>query len=382
MARIRSIKPEAFQSETLAEISLAAERTFFGLSTQVDDRGRIADKPASINGALWAERSEREPHTAADLDLELKELEAVNAICRYVGCDGKRYLHFVTWDEHQRVDKPSKPRTPRCPLHQPAPDECGKHGKDPCPAPASPDGSNNSREDSANSREESRGLDSRETGPNQAETAEEAHADPQDNAEQSLAPVVHLHAQHDQQEHETLADPREDSRDLPEGSMTYDLGPRNGDLSAPPADADASGEQGALVVVREQPKRKPRKKPAKTPEHATAEELTNGYWERYRQTTSQSWISIRQIVLQALKNGADRNELAFAMDLIGREESSVSAYTLQKARKCVRAERARHVPGSELATTGQALAVDRRQQATNDRYTRAMQRAMEKEQAS
>ena len=50
MARIRSDKPEAYQSETLAEISLAAERTFKGMATIADDRGRLADKPAQING--------------------------------------------------------------------------------------------------------------------------------------------------------------------------------------------------------------------------------------------------------------------------------------------------------------------------------------------
>lgn len=382
MARIRSLKPEAFQSETLADVSLAAERTFFGLSTQVDDRGRIADKPASINGALWAERSEREEHTAADLDLELKELEAVGAICRYVGCDGRRYLHLVTFDEHQRVDKPSKPRTPRCPVHQPVPDECGKHGKEPCPAPAPRDRSNDPREGSANTREGSRVLDSHESDTNQTASGETAHVDWHDGSDRPLADVVQLHTAHDQQKHESLATPREDSRGLPEGSMTYDLGPRNGDLSAPPADADASGEQSALIAIQTPPKRKPRKKPAPTPEHAVADELTHGFWDLYRQVLSQSWISIRQVVLQALKNGADRNELAFALDLLGREENPVTANTLQFARKRVRAARARGGTGRELATTGQTSAVDRRQQATDDQFARAMQRAIAREQAS
>lgn len=114
MARIRSIKPEAFQSETLAEVSVHAERTMFGMSTQADDRGRLADKPPVINGAIWPMRPE---HMTADLENELGELEKVNVICRYIGCDGKRYLHLVSWDRHQRVEKPSKSRLPRCPHH-------------------------------------------------------------------------------------------------------------------------------------------------------------------------------------------------------------------------------------------------------------------------
>lgn len=177
MARIRSLKPEAFQSETLSEVSVEAERTFYGLSTQADDRGRAADKPAVINGALWAVRSERKLHTAADLDDELAALEKVGAICRYVGCDGKRYLHFVTWDDHQKVDKASRSRLPRCPHHssgKPDLDYCGKHGAEACPTPPSPvakapeptaqdgassltlpEGSRESREPSTNPREDS-----------------------------------------------------------------------------------------------------------------------------------------------------------------------------------------------------------------------------------
>jgi hypothetical protein len=61
VARIRADKPEAYQSETLAEISLAAERTFKGMATIADDRGRLADKPAQINGELWSMRGS---HTA------------------------------------------------------------------------------------------------------------------------------------------------------------------------------------------------------------------------------------------------------------------------------------------------------------------------------
>ena len=94
MARIRSLKPEAFESETLAKVSVDAERTLFGLTTIVDDRGRLADKPAQINGNLWSMRGD---HTAADLDGELEQLvKADGLLCRYTGCDGKRYIHLVT----------------------------------------------------------------------------------------------------------------------------------------------------------------------------------------------------------------------------------------------------------------------------------------------
>jgi hypothetical protein len=56
LARIRTIKPEAFVSESLAAVSLTAERTFFGLLTQADDQGRHRDHAAIIAGQLWVLR--------------------------------------------------------------------------------------------------------------------------------------------------------------------------------------------------------------------------------------------------------------------------------------------------------------------------------------
>lgn len=131
MARIRTLKPEAFQSETLGEVSVSAERTFFGMSTQADDRGRLPDKAAVINGALWPMRPH---HTVADLEAELVELAHAGLICRYTGCDGKRYLHLVTWDSHHKIERPSRSRNPMCWRH-PVGSEgfveyCGKHKGD------------------------------------------------------------------------------------------------------------------------------------------------------------------------------------------------------------------------------------------------------------
>jgi hypothetical protein len=134
VARIRALKPEAFQSESLAAVSVEAERTCFGLSTLADDRGRHADKPLTINGALWAERPW---HTAEHLLAELEELLGEGILCRYVGCDGRRYIHLVTWDRHQKIERPSKSRLPRCPHHLVSVtgrvEECGTHGTEPCP---------------------------------------------------------------------------------------------------------------------------------------------------------------------------------------------------------------------------------------------------------
>ncbi|MFI6689942.1 hypothetical protein [Streptomyces sp. NPDC050485] len=115
MARIRTIKPEAFISESLAQVSLAAERTFFGLLTQADDHGRFRDQGAVIAGALWSLRPEHGPLGVED---DLNQLDGAGLICRYEGEDGKRYLHIVTWAKHQKINRPSGSRCPACPRHE------------------------------------------------------------------------------------------------------------------------------------------------------------------------------------------------------------------------------------------------------------------------
>ncbi|MFJ2158118.1 hypothetical protein [Streptomyces sp. NPDC087856] len=121
MARIRTVKPEAFVSESLAEVSVEAERTFFGLLTQADDHGRHRDNAAIIAGLLWPLRAE---HTSVHVEDDLHQLANAGLLCRYTGCDGRRYLHVVTWSAHQKIDKPSQSRLPSCPQHH-VDDRCG-----------------------------------------------------------------------------------------------------------------------------------------------------------------------------------------------------------------------------------------------------------------
>ncbi len=134
MARIRTIKPEAFVSESLAEVSVEAERTFFGLLTQADDHGRHRDNAAIIAGLLWPLRAE---HTSVHVEDDLQQLADAGLICRYTGCDGRRYLHIVTWSDHQKIDKPSQSRMPSCPHHDtehrcgPRRDACTRRGEVP-----------------------------------------------------------------------------------------------------------------------------------------------------------------------------------------------------------------------------------------------------------
>ncbi|KOU85011.1 phage or prophage related protein [Streptomyces sp. XY593] len=98
----------------MADVSLSAERTFFGLLTQADDKGRIRDQAAVIAGQLWSLRRE---HGPVEVEDDLTQLDAAGLICRYEGEDGRQYLHFVAFALHQKINRPSISRIPSCPHH-------------------------------------------------------------------------------------------------------------------------------------------------------------------------------------------------------------------------------------------------------------------------
>src|SRR5579864_534383 len=110
VARMRTIKPETFTSETLAAISVHARWTFAGLWTYCDDDGRGRSDPRLIKAAIWPLDDDV---TAKDVAAHLDELEAKALICRYQA-DGKSYLHVVNFGEHQKPNRPLPSKLPRC----------------------------------------------------------------------------------------------------------------------------------------------------------------------------------------------------------------------------------------------------------------------------
>ncbi|WP_405466691.1 hypothetical protein OG783_28770 [Streptomyces jietaisiensis] len=128
MARIRTVKPDLFINERVAACSVTGVVTYIGLFTQADDHGRHRDNAAIIAGVLWPLRAE---HTPVHVEDDLQQLADAGLICRYTGCDGKRYLHITGWFEHQKIDKPSQSRLPACTHHHP------EHRCGPCKGPCS-----------------------------------------------------------------------------------------------------------------------------------------------------------------------------------------------------------------------------------------------------
>jgi hypothetical protein len=113
MARIRTIKPDAFTSDSLSSVPRGTRWTFAGLWTYADDAGRGRDDARLIKAALYPIDDDT---TLADVAHDLDLLASIGGICRYV-VDGRRYLHMPKWG-HQKINRPTPAKSPPCPLHE------------------------------------------------------------------------------------------------------------------------------------------------------------------------------------------------------------------------------------------------------------------------
>lgn len=113
MARIRTIKPDAFTSDSLSSVPRGTRWTFAGLWTYADDAGRGRDDARLIKAALYPlDDTVSLTDVATDMDL----LANIGGICRYE-VDGKRFFHMPKW-EHQKINRPTPAKSPPCPIHE------------------------------------------------------------------------------------------------------------------------------------------------------------------------------------------------------------------------------------------------------------------------
>jgi len=94
MARIRNIKPEAFDDPDLNALPLVCRWLFVGLWTQADKSGRLEDDPRRIKVRLL-------PFDDVDIDALLATLAGAGLLLRYA-VKGRKYLHVVNFEKHQR----------------------------------------------------------------------------------------------------------------------------------------------------------------------------------------------------------------------------------------------------------------------------------------
>lgn len=107
MARIRTIKPEFPQSESIGKLSRDARLLFVQLWTIVDDSGRSRAASRMLASLLYP----YDDDARTLIEGWLTELERGEQIYRYE-VEGSQYLEIVKWLEHQKIDKPSKSRLP------------------------------------------------------------------------------------------------------------------------------------------------------------------------------------------------------------------------------------------------------------------------------
>lgn len=108
--RIRSIKPEFWTSDDIAQHDWPTRLLFIGLWSYVDDNGVGRDNEKLIKADLFPlEDDPRE--TLATVSRGLQELCSGGQITRYI-VDGRPFLFINAWSSHQRIDRPNKARYP------------------------------------------------------------------------------------------------------------------------------------------------------------------------------------------------------------------------------------------------------------------------------
>lgn len=107
MARIRTIKPEFPQSESMGRLSRDARLLFIMLWTIADDSGRARASSRMLASLLFP----YDDDAPALIDGWLIELDTESCISRYK-IDGSTYLQISNWLIHQKIDKPSTSRFP------------------------------------------------------------------------------------------------------------------------------------------------------------------------------------------------------------------------------------------------------------------------------
>lgn len=111
MARIRTIKPEFPQSESMGRVSRDARLLFVMLWPICDDHGRTRAASRMLASLLFPYDDDAPALIGGWLD----ELERENCIRRYES-NGSTFLVVCNWLNHQKIDKPSKPQFPEPPV--------------------------------------------------------------------------------------------------------------------------------------------------------------------------------------------------------------------------------------------------------------------------
>lgn len=110
MARIRTVKPEFWDSPGTAKASLRARLLYIAMWNWADDWGIGDANPRRLLGFAFPsdESSEVEPRNFRHLAAELSECFDVI----FYLAEGREYYEIPSWEEHQRTEKRAQRRNP------------------------------------------------------------------------------------------------------------------------------------------------------------------------------------------------------------------------------------------------------------------------------
>ena len=107
MARIRTIKPEFPQSESMGRVSRESRYCFILLWTLADDSGRLRGNSRMLASLLYP----YDLDAGKLIDKWLADLEQEKCLVRYA-IEGDTYIQICNWLKHQKIDKPSASKIP------------------------------------------------------------------------------------------------------------------------------------------------------------------------------------------------------------------------------------------------------------------------------
>lgn len=103
MARLRTIKPEFWVSEQIAECSTSARLTFIGIWNFSDDQGVHPAKPKTLKAELYP----MDDVTVSDVQGWVDELLQAGLLAKFTATDGEDYWFVTGWERHQKIDRPT-----------------------------------------------------------------------------------------------------------------------------------------------------------------------------------------------------------------------------------------------------------------------------------
>lgn len=109
MARIRTIKPEFWEDESVGELSLGARLLFIATWNLADDEGLLRWTPAYLKAAVFMYDQTSERTIRALMD----ELETAEMVFPYRGGKTQQELAFIIrFRQHQRINRPQPGKLP------------------------------------------------------------------------------------------------------------------------------------------------------------------------------------------------------------------------------------------------------------------------------